>query len=265
MRVARRSAPKCLAAPLTLAALLGFVAPGSAINVVHGVILTPATPAALEYDTNVEILFEYETDDPAGAYIWFRPITEGAVSPSYAAHGSPVYHGAGNDSAFFTITGQEVLVDQVRVQMWNLSQDALLFEDFLPVRYHYAQSGEITQILLTPAWPASLQTEEPVDVTFDYATGHQDGVLVFFRPLSGGQVPMAAGGHASPVYPAGVGAGAGWFTILGAETAVDGVRVTMTDPTQTLVFHEFDFPVEYHFQATPARPETWGYLKSLFR
>lgn len=265
MSITRNRFPQAWMALVVLAMTLASSGPAQAIHIVHGVMVAPASPAALENGTNVEIAFEYETDEAAGVRIWFRPFTDGSLTPSYSAHGSSTYHGTGSGTGFFTISAGDVLVDHIRVQMWNLDQSVLLFEEFYPVRYHFAASGEITHIESNPPWPASLDLEDHVEITFDYETPEQDGVLIFFRPLAGGDLAPGYGAHASPVHPMGSGSGVGWFTILTGESVVDGIRVQMTDPTQELVFHEFDFPVEYFFQATPTAAGTWGCLKARFR
>ena len=260
-----RRIPPALASLFVQVMLIAAAAPGDGANVVRNVAFDPASPAALQHDTDVGVTFEYETDEPGGARIWFRPFTAGDLSPDYAAHGSPLYTESGSGTGSFRIASGEVLVDEVRVQMWTDGETALLYEEFFPVRFHYAASGEITNIQLAPPSPAAVNDGDNVVVTFDYMTPEQDGVLVFFRPYSGGDLSPDYAAHPSEVYPAGAGVGSGWFTIASGAVVVDEIRVTMTNPAQSTTYHEFRFPVNYTFQSTAVEPTSWGRVKTLYR
>jgi hypothetical protein len=111
-----------------LLALVAAAAPGDGANFVGNVAFDPPSPAALQHGTDIGITFEYETDEPGGARIWFRPFTAGDLSPDYAAHGSPLYTESGSGTGSFTITSGKVLVDEVRLQMWTDGETAILYE-----------------------------------------------------------------------------------------------------------------------------------------
>ncbi|MEW6571572.1 MAG: hypothetical protein AB1390_10445 [Nitrospirota bacterium] len=80
--------------------------------------ISPASPSALPFNTHVDITFNYSTTEAAGMRIFPRPMTNGALTPNYAASGSPLYAtGSGSGSAYFTITSGETTVDQIRFQV----------------------------------------------------------------------------------------------------------------------------------------------------
>ena len=64
-------------------------APGD--HLVTNIDLTPDTPNILRFNESVNITFDYSTTEPSGVRIFARPFTNGALTPNYAAAGSPIY------------------------------------------------------------------------------------------------------------------------------------------------------------------------------
>ncbi|MHC4888469.1 MAG: right-handed parallel beta-helix repeat-containing protein, partial [Planctomycetota bacterium] len=184
--------------------------------------------------------------EPNGVYIWARPMTNGSTSPNYSAHSSPLYSpGNGSGTGDFTITAGDVVVDQIRFQMYNMEETVLLLEIFVPVEYHFGNS--ITNIDLTPPSPATLEPNELVTITFDYAAMNPAGVRIFAIPHTNGMWTPNFAISPSPLYPAGKGGGAGDFTIMSGSMMVDEVQFQMTNADANVVLHEFFVPVEYRF------------------
>ncbi len=259
-----RPRPFAIAAPLVLILALGSAGSAGAVNVVNNVGITPGSPAALVFNTQIDFTFDYEVDEP-GALIFFRPYTGGSWTPNYLAHPSPSYSvGSGSGTAYFTIATGEVLVDHVRVHIVDATQTILLYEIFLPVAFHFNGSGAVTNIQLTPPSPALLEFGADVNISFDYETDHVDGVRIFFRPFSGGNPTENYAAHPSPVYPFGNGAGTGFFTIETGQVIVDEIKLLMVNPDQSVTFHEFRFPADYTFQTTAVEATTWGRVKRLY-
>lgn len=97
----------------------------------------PNSPAALRLGSQVKVKFDYSS--PQEVRIFVRPMTKGALTPNYAAHGaglSPVGKGAGEGN--FTIKKRAAFVDQVRFQMYNNDQSKLLFEKLVKVRFSFS-------------------------------------------------------------------------------------------------------------------------------
>jgi hypothetical protein len=112
--------------------------PDAVPNSISAVVLTPASPASRMLGDSVKIAFNYTTSEAAGARIFFRPFTNGSLSPGYAAHGSPLYaFGAGTGTAYFTITTGSILVDSIRATMTNADQSSTLLTAFYPVNFTF--------------------------------------------------------------------------------------------------------------------------------
>lgn len=215
---------------------------GDPTNLVTNIILAPDNPDVLKFNQNVDISFLYSTRYQQGVKIWFRPFTNGALTPNYGAHGSPTYPpGTGNDSAFFTIQSRQVVVDQIRVQMWNADETVLLFEAFLPVYFRFRDPTNIvTHVELSPDTPNIFKYKQEVNLTFNYTTNYRGGVQIFARPFSGANLSPDYGAHGSDVY-FGSGSATGSFTLLSGPTVVDKVRIQMkaATPDHALLFEAF--------------------------
>ncbi|MGH7595996.1 MAG: T9SS type A sorting domain-containing protein [bacterium] len=218
-------------------------------HAVTDIVASPSSPAGLVFNQNANLTFNYVTNSPGGVRIFVRPFTGGALTPNYAAHGSPLYPtGTGSGTGFFTITAGNVVVDQLRVQMFDADQTQLLLEFFIPVNYRFAAHA-ITNIQITPPAPASMLLNQNVNLTFDYTTSTPGGVRVFVRPFTGGALSPNYAAHGSPLYATGSGSGTGFFTITSGNVAIDQLRFQMFNADQTQLLLEFFIPVNYRFAA----------------
>jgi len=106
----------------------------------------PESPAALVYGERVNLTYDYDSDVPEGIRIFPRPVTNGSLTPNYAASGSAAYVGSGSIDAFFTITGPPtqtarrggtVEVDHVRfiLQRGGTNESLTTFD--APVTYFF--------------------------------------------------------------------------------------------------------------------------------
>jgi len=100
--------------------------------------MTPDTPNFVAFNENASFTFSYRTTQPGGVYIFIRPLTNGALTPNYAAHGSPLYPtGSGTGSGYFTISSGNATVDTVWIRMFNADQSVVLFEAKRPVKLKF--------------------------------------------------------------------------------------------------------------------------------
>ena len=109
-------------------------------NVTNSIALTPRTPNVLRYGENISLTFKYTTNVAGGVRIFARPMTNGALTPNYGAHGSGIYPvGSGSASGWFTIMSGPLttVVDHIRIQMYNADQSRLVYQVQLPVQYQY--------------------------------------------------------------------------------------------------------------------------------
>ena len=221
-------------------------------HLITNIILGMDSPNILKVNQDVTLTFSYNTTEANGVRIYARPFTNGSLTPSYAGHPSELYPASatGKGSGFFTITTGEVVVDEIRLQMWNGDQTTLLFETFLPVYYLFSNSPYIvTNIGLTPDTPDVLKFNQNVDLTFDYTTTRlQLGVRIFARPFTNGALTPHYGAHPSGAYSSVSGSGTGWFTILSTQVVVDQIRIQMTNADQSLLLFEAFLPVYYRFR-----------------
>ncbi|MBN1465740.1 hypothetical protein JXA02_08275, partial [candidate division KSB1 bacterium] len=51
----------------------------------------PPSPVTLQLGQQLNVNFDYFTTNAGGVRIFVRPVTNGAPSPDYGAHGSPLY------------------------------------------------------------------------------------------------------------------------------------------------------------------------------
>jgi hypothetical protein len=218
-------------------------------NLITNITYNLPSPSILHFNDNVNLTFNYQTDEPGGVLIFARPFTSGALTPNYAASGSPLYAtGSGTGSGFFTITSGPVTVEQIRFQMWNATQTRLIFQGFVPVHYQFGTLvHDIYGITLSPMTPNSLANGQDVTVNFNYQTGLAGGVRIFARPLTAGAPTPNYGASGSPLYPTGSGSGSGTFTILSGSAVVDQIRFQMYDANQTVLLYEVVIPVSYAF------------------
>lgn len=218
---------------------------GDPTNLVTHLDFTPDTPDVLALNQDLRFSFDYSTRQPGGVRIFARPFTNGALSPNYAAHGSPVHPiGGGSGTGFFTLTASQAVVDQVRIQMWDANQTTLLFEAFLPVYFRFrAASHLVTQIELSPDTPNLFKYGGNVNLTFNYTTNQPGGVRIWARPFSGPNLTPGYAAHGSPIYPAGSGNGTGSFNLTTGPMVVDKIRIQMWDANQTTLLFEAFLPV----------------------
>lgn len=216
-----------------------------AAHVVTDIHLLPDTPNVLALGEDLDMRFNYVTRQPEGVRIFFRPFTNGALTPSYAAHGSGVYPiSGGSGTGFFTITSGNVVVDQIRVQMLNADQSLLLFEAFLPVYYRFHSPTNIVKnIALNPDTPNIFRYSDNVNLTFNYNTNNAAGVRIWARPFSGAALSPGYAAHGSIIHPTGAGSATGSFRLTTGPVIVDKVRIQMWDPDQTVLLFEAFLPV----------------------
>ena len=234
-----------------------FAAPGPAVgpaisadHLVTQISLAPRTPNILQDNDSITISFSYTTSEAGGVRIFARPFTGGALTPSYAASGSPLYPvGTGVGSGNFTITTGNVTVDQIRFQMLDANQTTLLFEAFIPVHYQFtsATKNVISHIGLT-ATPNVLKRNQRVAVSFKYTTTRRPAYASSRAPHRCSLTPSYAA-SGSPLYPVGTGTGSGWFTITSGAPTVTGVRFQMWNANQTRLLFQAVVPVTYQFRA----------------
>ena len=109
---------------------------------ITNIVLSPPSPATLMPNDYVNITFDYATTEAGGVQISTRPFTNGSLPPDYGAHGSAIYPaGYGSGIGWFYIPYGNVMVDEIRFQMYNADWSVLLLEFFIPVKYRYCDGA----------------------------------------------------------------------------------------------------------------------------
>jgi len=228
---------------------------GSPAHLVTHINLTPDTPDVLALGQEVSATFRYSARTPVRIFI--RPFTNGALTPGYAAHGSPEYGaGGGTGSGDFTIASGQAVVDQIRIQMVSAADSStVLFEAFLPVYYRFSGgSNLVTNIELSPDTPNVFKYGQDVNITFSYRQNHPGGVRIFARPFSGTAISPGYGAHGSPVYTAASGIGAGSFTLNTGPLVVDKIRIQMEAAEDGRLLFEAFLPVHLFWAGSGPPP-----------
>ncbi len=196
--------------------------------------------------------FNYSTTEAGGVRIFPRPWTNGALTPNYAASGSPIYNAFGSASSTFTITASDQRVDHVRFNVTNADQTETLLQLWSPVEYTFG-NFLVENIQRCPAAPVRLEHGERVNIHWDYYNDEGQDTRVFVRPFTNGSLSPGYGASGSPLYPVGGGNGNDFFTINAGDVLVDQLRFQVTDANQSAILAEYFIPVHYEF-GNPTSP-----------
>jgi hypothetical protein len=211
---------------------------------ISNVVMTPASPATLLTRDYLNITFNYLAKG-GNVRIYARPYNNGALAPDYAESGSNAYSnntGSGALSLTMVTAGQ---VDSIRFTIYAEDNVSLLYEEFIAVNYSFTDF-DISDIVLTPASPATLRPEERVNITFNYRSkgGY---VYIYARPVINGTLPPDYVASASMIHYSKTGSGKEFFT-LSAPGKVDSIHFTIYAEDHITLLHEEFLPVNYVFK-----------------
>jgi hypothetical protein len=133
--ISRLTMRKFVAGCFVVLLVIGATAAQNTVTVTS---LTPASPATLSNGQIVSIAFKYTTNTDSGVSIGIYPFTSGSPSPNTFVVPSQIYWGEGTDTHQFTISSGNLVVDSLRVQMWNRFLGTLLYETYIPVKYTFS-------------------------------------------------------------------------------------------------------------------------------
>ncbi len=216
-------------------------------NAFTDIVMTPTSPAPLQFMNLVTMTFNYTTSQAAGVRIQPIPYTHGHPTPHYGVSSSILHPvGSGSISKVFTIMSGDTLVDSVQLRMYDSSFTIVLLEIYIPVQYHFANNA-ISNVQCDISSPAALPLGQDLNFTFNYTSNHSGGGWIFTRPFTHGALsPNYAASGGAP-FDSGDGSGTGYFTIDDGDVWVDSIRFQMTNSEQSVVLLDYFVPVTYHF------------------
>ncbi len=90
---------------------------------IENLVTCPPSPARLLPGERVNGFFDYTNNNGESGRMFFRPATDGSLTPGYGASGSPSYpSGSDSSTGFFTINGSGGIVDQIHFLTTNDNQ-----------------------------------------------------------------------------------------------------------------------------------------------
>jgi hypothetical protein len=188
------------------------------------------------------INFNYEVNYAGPVIVYVRPFTNGELTSGYVASGSPAFTGSGvGTSSFHFNAGENVWVDEIRVQITNDDQSILLDEFFVPVNYAWS-SVKLTNIDVNFSYDAFPINGDFTEVDMDYETTVSGGIRIFPRPFTHGDLSPGYSASNSPVYPMSSGPASGSFTFENGNHVVDHIRILVTNADQSATILEYLLP-----------------------
>ncbi len=241
----------------------GLLAPVFALTDICDITIGPDSKvAAFANGENVTVTMGYTTDEAAGVRIFARPYTNGSLSPGYAASGSGLYMGSGTAIGTFTISSGNVLVNEIRIEVYASDNTTLLRRLWVPVRFRFGSAGVHNFTFSSNTPVTSLLLGEDFTTSFQYNVTYPGGVRVFVRPFTNGSLTPGYSASGSGIYT-GTGSTSSNFTISsGKNVHVDALRVQVLNPDQSVLLDEFFIPVNLYFSTvkiTDIVPQTGNF------
>jgi len=216
---------------------------------ISNVVCTPPTGSIVKLDERVNMTFDY-TKPFGDVRIYMDPIvSEGGWN--YGHSGSPLYtENVGSGDAFFVFYN-EAKIEKLRFRFQSAS-GVIIHEHFEDVFFSITADSLLTysvsNIQMTPAWPATLNTGDTVNISFDY-TKPFGNVHFFVRPLKNGEIFP---GYEIPTLGE-FAADSGkveTYIIYDIETWFDQISIQMRSTLSRLLFEEI-VAADYTFQSAP--------------
>lgn len=229
--------------------LISIFSPAFAFTDICDITISPDSKvAAFANGQQVSISMGYVTDETNGIRIFARPFTNGNLTPAYSASGSPLYTGSGTANSTFTINMGTVVVDEIRIEVFNADQSVLLRRLWVPVNFRFGSVGVNNFSFSGNPELTSLLLGEDFTCSFHYNVNYPGGVRIFVRPFTNGGLTSGYSASGSPIYTGSGTNGGGSFRInLGKNVRVDALRVKIVNADQTVDIDEFFIPVNIYY------------------
>ena len=211
-----------------------------------GIDFSHPSPSFLPHDERVHVDIDYQHADAGGVRLFVIPRSGGGDTPNLATSPSSLEPaGTGTATRWFTVQAGSAVVDAVRILMTNADQSVTYFDFTVRVRYEYGPTG-LFNLGFSHGDRSVLANGEDLDITFDWATSEDAGVVIFARPYLNGSLVGGYAASGGEVGGAG-GSGSQHFTFPSVDVKVNHVRFTVYDAAMSTPLLQFDQPVTYHW------------------
>lgn len=239
---------------LSLLFFFSLMASSFAITDICDITVSPdSKPASFANGEDVTVYLSYTTDQPAGVRIYVRPYSNGSLSPNYSANASQLYMGSGVASGSYSIQSGTVLVDEIRIEVYNSTGSTLLRRLWVPVQHRFGNSGVNHFTYSHSPNLSSFLHEEEFTTYFKYNVNYPGGARVFIRPYTNGNLTPDYDASGSAVFTGSGSANASFTIKSGKNVHVDELRVRVVSADQTVTIDEFFIPINLYFSTVKVK------------
>jgi hypothetical protein len=217
---------------------------------ITNILFDVTSPASLFLDEPVTVFFDYFNATGDDVLIWWQAFTGGDYTPGGIYEASPpVPPGGGSLSRFFRVESFESEADAARLIVMDAAQTVAFIDTEIPGTYHWGPNA-IKEVVLYPPPPAILDSDEALEVYWDYETDETAGVYIDVTPMHQGEPAPGYVTTDSPLYPVGAGIANRDIGFPNATQAVDQVRFQVFDAARANVLFTWFVNTEHYFGAT---------------
>ncbi len=213
---------------------------------------TPDSPASICLDEWVVVNYNYKSDED-DVLLFIRPMSAGELTPGYAAEPSsllPIGNGSGI-TKFKITSGDDITIDQLRIEMYNADQSELLLEKFVDVEFNVVLNS--VEIKNYSGEEKHLNNGEWIDFDFDYKITNPSGARIFIRPFTDGDRSPNYGASGSPIFNGEGNSDAGFTINAGEITHIDQLRIQVFNHDQSELLLEKFVDADITYKGTTVK------------
>ena len=152
---------------------------------ITNIVLSHSQPSWLEIGEHLEILHDFTSDEPG--LLFARPYYQGEAVSAASSSWEVITPPADTGSHFFYLYGEGGSVDAIRFWLESSDQSELLWEAYIPVNYHWGETG-LSNISFNFEDQQYLPYNEHIIGSFDYATSDPDGIRIWMLGAKDGEI-----------------------------------------------------------------------------
>jgi hypothetical protein len=207
------------------------------------IVFSPASPATIATNSRVNITLSYIQTTTTGVRIYCEPLRNGTLISGAGVNPSPLYTTLTGTANCFFQSSSPATVNQVRFRIYGSDNTTLLYEKIVAVNYSIVNYN-LSNIVFTPASPATIATNSRVNITLNYLQTSTAGVRIYCEPLYNGALISGAGVNPSPLYTTETGTASCFFQSSSPAT-VNQVRFRIYASDNTTLLYQRTVAVNY--------------------